>query len=958
MDAPAHRYGAELANAIEAKWRARWEERGTYLTPNPSGPLAEPNGELAGREALYVLDMFPYPSGSGLHVGHPLGYIGTDVVARFGRMQGRNVLHTIGYDAFGLPAERYAVETGQHPEVTTAENIATMRGQLRRLGLGHDPRRSVATTDERFYRWTQWIFLRLYESWYDPEADAARPVAALIADLDRGTRALPESAAADGRAWADLDEGERRDAIDALRLAYLDEVTVNWCPALGTVLANEEVTADGRSEQGDFPVYRRPLRQWMMRITAYADRLIADLDTVDWPESLKAMQRNWIGRSEGARIEFAVAGASGARLPVFTTRPDTLYGVTFVAVAPEHPLLDDGLPEAYPEGTTAAWRGAGQAHAPPGGYVTPAVAVAAARERAGRHTDRRREAEVAGVYTGLDVVHPLTGARVPVFAAEHVLAGYGAGAVMGVPAHDTRDFALARTLAIPMHAVVRPPASWLAERGLPAGAPAARWPEAYTGHGESTGAGGATDGRPSREAGAAIVRELAERGAGEAQIAYKLRDWLFSRQRYWGEPIPVVFDDDGRPAAVPDAELPVRLPDLHDFAPAQDLDEDSDPVPPLARAGDWVDVELDLGDGPRRYRRETNTMPQWAGSCWYYLRYLDPENDDALVDPQVERYWMRSDGVDLYVGGVEHAVLHLLYARFWHKVLYDLGHVGTPEPFARLFNQGYVQAAAFTDERGFYVDAAEVERHGDRWFHNGRPVTRAYGKMGKSLKNGIPPDEVIAAYGADTLRLYELFLAPLDQDRPWDTQAIVGVARFLQRVWRTIVDEDTGELVVADAAPGPELERALHRTADAVARDIGRLHFNTAISALMELVTEIRAAPVTPRSAADRLVRMLAPFAPHIAEELWERLGNAGSVVHARFPAADPALVADQRVSVAVQINGKVRAVLEQPAGTGEAALEEAARADARVAGMLRGREVRRVIVVPDRIVNFVVAGG
>jgi leucyl-tRNA synthetase len=958
MDAPAHRYGAELANAIEAKWRARWEERGTYLTPNPSGPLAEPNGELAGREALYVLDMFPYPSGSGLHVGHPLGYIGTDVVARFGRMQGRNVLHTIGYDAFGLPAERYAVETGQHPEVTTAENIATMRGQLRRLGLGHDPRRSVATTDERFYRWTQWIFLRLYESWYDPEADAARPVAALIADLDRGTRALPESAAAGGRAWADLDEGERRDAIDALRLAYLDEVTVNWCPALGTVLANEEVTADGRSEQGDFPVYRRPLRQWMMRITAYADRLIADLDTVDWPESLKAMQRNWIGRSEGARIEFAVAGASGARLPVFTTRPDTLYGVTFVAVAPEHPLLDDGLPEAYPEGTTAAWRGAGQAHAPPGGYVTPAVAVAAARERAGRHTDRRREAEVAGVYTGLDVVHPLTGARVPVFAAEHVLAGYGAGAVMGVPAHDTRDFALARTLAIPMHAVVRPPASWLAERGLPAGAPAARWPEAYTGHGESTGAGGATDGRPSREAGAAIVRELAERGAGEAQIAYKLRDWLFSRQRYWGEPIPVVFDDDGRPAAVPDAELPVRLPDLHDFAPAQDLDEDSDPVPPLARAGDWVDVELDLGDGPRRYRRETNTMPQWAGSCWYYLRYLDPENDDALVDPQVERYWMRSDGVDLYVGGVEHAVLHLLYARFWHKVLYDLGHVGTPEPFARLFNQGYVQAAAFTDERGFYVDAAEVERHGDRWFHNGRPVTRAYGKMGKSLKNGIPPDEVIAAYGADTLRLYELFLAPLDQDRPWDTQAIVGVARFLQRVWRTIVDEDTGELVVADAAPGPELERALHRTADAVARDIGRLHFNTAISALMELVTEIRAAPVTPRSAADRLVRMLAPFAPHIAEELWERLGNAGSVVHARFPAADPALVADQRVSVAVQINGKVRAVLEQPAGTGEAALEEAARADARVAGMLRGREVRRVIVVPDRIVNFVVAGG
>jgi len=956
-DAPAHRYGAELANAIEAKWRARWAERGTYLTPNPSGPLAQPNHELAEREALYVLDMFPYPSGSGLHVGHPLGYIGTDVVARYGRMQGRNVLHTIGYDAFGLPAERYAVETGQHPEVTTARNIATMRGQLRRLGLGHDPRRSVATTDERFYRWTQWIFVRLYESWYDPEADAARPVADLIADLDRGARRLPAGAAG-GRAWADLGESGRREAIDALRLAYRDEVVVNWCPALGTVLANEEVTAEGRSEQGDFPVFRRPLRQWIMRITAYADRLIADLDTVDWPESLKAMQRNWIGRSEGARIDFAVSGAPDARLPVFTTRPDTLYGVTFVAIAPEHPLLDGDLPDAYPAGTPAAWRGAGQAGAPPGGHATPAGAVAAARERAGRHSDRRREADAAGIYTGLDAVHPLTGAHVPVFAAEHVLAGYGSGAVMGVPAHDTRDFILARALAIPMRTVVKPPEAWLVQRGLRADAPAEQWPEAYTGHGESTGAGGPTDGRPSREAAAEIVRDVRERGAGEAQVAYKLRDWLFSRQRYWGEPIPIVFDEDGRPAAVPDAELPVRLPDLDDFAPARDLDEASDPVAPLARATDWVDVELDLGDGLRRYRRETNTMPQWAGSCWYYLRYLDPENDDALVDRQVERYWMRTRGVDLYVGGVEHAVLHLLYARFWHKVLYDLGHVGTPEPFARLFNQGYVQAAAFTDERGFYVDAAEVERDGDRWLHHGRPVARTYGKMGKSLKNGVAPDEVIAAYGADTLRLYELFLAPLDQDRPWDTQAIVGVARFLHRVWRTLVDEDTGALVVADEPPAPELERALHRTAQSVGRDIQRLHFNTAISALMELVAEIRAAPPTPRSAADRLVRMLAPFAPHLGEELWERLGHEGSVVHAPFPEADPALVADERVSVAVQINGKVRAVLDHHAGAGEAALEDAARRNERIAGLLDGREVRRVIVVPDRIVNFVVAGG
>ncbi len=959
MDLPTHRYGAELANAIEEKWRERWELEGTYLAPNPTGALAEPNARLASREAFYVLDMFPYPSGSGLHVGHPLGYIGTDVVARLKRMQGFNVLHTIGYDAFGLPAERYAVDTGQHPEVTTRENIANMRRQLRRLGLGHDPRRSVATTDVGFYRWTQWIFLRLYESWYDPRADAARPVIELIADLDAGTRE-PPAGITSGRAWRDLTDTERRDAIDAVRLAYLDEVTVNWCPALGTVLANEEITADGRSEQGNFPVHRRPLRQWMMRITAYADRLIADLDTVDWPDSLKAMQRNWIGRSHGARVDFALDHA-GAHLTVFTTRPDTLYGVTFIAVAPEHPLLDSGLPGGYAPGTPAAWRGAGQPDAPADGFASPADAIAAARERASARSDRQREttaAEPVGVYTGIDAEHPLTGARVPVFAAEHVLAGYGSGAVMGVPAHDARDFALARTLSIPVAAVVRPPAAWLAERNLRADAPAEEWPEAYTGPGESTGAGGFTDGRPSREVADAIVRELTERGAGAAEVAYKLHDWLFSRQRYWGEPIPIVFDDTGRPVALPDSELPVRLPDLDDFAPAHDLDESSEPVPPLARATDWVDVELDLGRGPAPYRRETNTMPQWAGSCWYYLRYLDPENPDALVAPEVERYWMRSGGVDLYVGGVEHAVLHLLYARFWHKVLYDLGHVGTREPFARLFNQGYVQAAAYADERGVYVEASEVERRGEQYVHHGRPVTRSYGKMGKSLKNSVTPDAIIDRYGADTLRLYEMFLAPLDQDRPWDTHAIVGIQRFLQRVWRTIVDEDSGALTVSDQPPPPELERALHRTADTVRRDIERLHFNTAISSLMELVTAIRARSDagTPREAADWLVRMLAPFAPHVAEELWERLGNSASVVHSPFPEPDPALVATQHASIAVQINGKVRAVIEHTPGADDDALQTAAREHERIAGLLESREIRRVIVIPDRVVNFVVA--
>jgi leucyl-tRNA synthetase len=962
MEISAHRYGAELANAIEEKWWERWEREGTYLAPNPTGAFAEPNGHLASREAFYVLDMFPYPSGSGLHVGHPLGYIGTDVVARYKRMRGFNVLHTIGYDAFGLPAERYAVDSGRHPEVTTRENIANMRRQLRRLGLGHDPRRSVATTDVGFYRWTQWIFLRLYESWYDPVPDAARPIADLIAELDAGTREPPAGMTI-GRAWRDLTDTERRDAIDGIRLAYLDEVMVNWCPALGTVLANEEVTADGRSEQGNFPVHRRPLRQWMMRITAYADRLIADLDTVDWPDSLKAMQRNWIGRRHGVRVDFPLAGRGGGRLSVFTTRPDTLYGVMFIAVAPEHPLLDSGLPDAYAGGTPAVWRGAGQPDAPAAGFISPADAIAAARVRASRHSDRQREtaaAEPLGVYTGIDAEHPLTGARVPVFAAEHVLAGYGSGAVMGVPAHDVRDFALARALSIPVVAVVRPPAPWLAEHGLRPDAPAEEWREAYTGHGESTGAGGPTDGRPSREVAAAIVRELTQRGAGAAHVAYKLRDWLFSRQRYWGEPVPIVFDDTGRPVGLPDSELPVRLPDLDEFAPARDLDERSEPVPPLARAIDWVDVELDLGTGPARYRRETNTMPQWAGSCWYYLRYLDPENDDALVAPEVERYWMGSDGVDLYVGGVEHAVLHLLYARFWHKVLYDLGHVRTREPFARLFNQGYVQTAAYTDERGFYVEASEVERRGEQYFHDGRPVTRSYGKMGKSLKNSVTPDAIIDRYGADTLRLYELFLAPLDQDRAWDTQAIVGAHRFLQRVWRTIVDENSGALAVTDRPPSPPLERALHRTADAVRRDIERLHFNTAISSLMELVTTIRADSDsgTPCAAADWLVRMVAPFAPHVADELWQRLGNTASVVQAAFPEPDPALVATERVSVAVQVNGKVRAVIEQAAGTDEDQLQAAAREHKRIAGLLESREIRHVIVIPDRVVNFVVEHG
>ena len=957
---PPHRYTARLANEIEQKWLDRWEQRGTYLSPNPKGDLAEPNDELASRPPYYVLDMFPYPSGTGLHVGHPLGYIGTDVFARFKRMQGYNVLHAMGYDAFGLPAERYAVDTGQHPRVTTDQNIANMRRQLHRLGLGHDSRRSVATTDPGFYRWTQWIFLQLYGSWYDPDDGAARPIAELVDDLESGRRELPEELTG-GRAWSDLDADARAKALDGVRLAYLADVTVNWCPALGTVLANEEVTADGRSEQGNFPVFRRPLRQWMMRITAYADRLIADLDGLDWPESLKAMQTNWIGRSEGARVDFAVEGDEP--LSVFTTRPDTLYGVTFMVVAPEHPLLDGRLPERYDDDVPESWRGAGEEldGAP---FASPRDAVAAYRRHADRMSDRQREIgaeKPSGVFTGLTAAHPLTGERVPIFAADYVLMAYGTGAVMGVPAGDTRDFAFARGFGIPIKAVVRPPAAWFEERGLAVDAPTSEWPEAYAGHGESIGSGGATDGKPSQEVARTIVRELESRGTGTSQIAYKLRDWLFSRQRYWGEPFPIVYDEAGRTHPLPESELPVLLPELDDFAPAVG-EETADPVPPLARATDWVETTVDLGRGPVKVRRETNTMPQWAGSCWYYLRYLDPANEDAPVDADVERYWMAQSGtpggVDLYVGGVEHAVLHLLYSRFWHKVLYDLGHVSTAEPFQRLFNQGYVQAAAYTDERGFYVEADEVEQRDGRFFHGDAPVERAYGKMGKSLKNGVTPDEIIEAYGADALRLYEMFLAPLDQDRPWETQGIVGVSRFLQRVWRLVVDEDSGELRVTDEAPSPEVERLLHRTAASVRRDIDRLHFNTAIAALMELVNEVRPATDergTPRVVAEWLVLMLAPFAPHVGEELWERLGHDGSIVHAAFPEADAKLAAADEVKVAVQIMGKLRGVVELPAGTPKDAIEAAARAEPRIAELLEGKEIRRVIVVPDRLVNFVV---
>ena len=758
--APApFRYGADIASEIELRWQDRWAAAGTFSSPNPSGPLARGFESVVGRPKCYVLDMFPYPSGIGIHVGHPIGYIATDVYARYLRMTGHHVLHAMGFDAFGLPAEQYALTTGQHPQVTTRQNVDNMRRQLRRLGMGYDTRRSVETTDPAFYRWTQWIFLQMFNSWVDERTGTARPIGDLISEYASGLRPVPG-----GRRWDDLAPAEQRELIDDHRLAYIGEEPVNWCPGLGTVLANEEVTADGRSDIGNFAVYRRPMRQWMMRITAMAQRLIDDLEPLAWPENVKSLQRNWIGASDGAVIWLPMTHPAVGQVEVFTTRPDTLRGATYVVLAPEHPLVDTLIADAWPEGTPARWRG---------DVSRPRDAVAAYQDAAAQLTDRQRAAgggAKSGVFTGSYVTNPITAEPMPVFIADYVLMGYGTGAIMAVPAHDQRDLDFARKFGLAVRPVIDADGAYIEAPG----------PELV---GLDAGAGIA-----------ASISWLERAGYGHAARRYRLRDWLFSRQRYWGEPFPIVYADDGQPIALPADALPVLLPQMTDFRPEHDAGEATEPVPPLARATDWANVELDLGDGPRIYRRELNTMPQWAGSCWYYLRYLDPADDQAFVDPAVERYWMTSPddgpgGVDLYVGGVEHAVLHLLYARFWQKVLYDLGLVSTPEPFARLVNQGMIQAEAFVDERGSYVPAADVviAADGSASYH-GRPVRRRAGKMGKSLKNGISPDQIYQQYGADTLRLYEMAMGPLEVDKPWRTMtssASTGSCNGCGAAWST-----------------------------------------------------------------------------------------------------------------------------------------------------------------------------
>lgn len=941
-----HRYTASLAAGIESNWQARWAAEGTFETPNPAGPLA---GEGADRPKLYVLDMFPYPSGVGLHVGHPLGFIGTDVWARYHRMTGHNVLHALGYDAFGLPAEQYAVQTGQHPRATTEANIANMRRQLRRLGLGHDERRSVATTDVEFYRWTQWIFLQVFNSWFDTERGRARHIDELVAEFADGSRPTP-----DGRAWTEMAVTDQQDMLSEHRLAYLSDAPVNWCPGLGTVLANEEVTAEGRSERGNFPVVKRNLTQWKMRITAYSERLVDDLDLLDWPEAIKSMQRNWIGRSQGAQVRFR----SGEHdIEVFTTRPDTLFGATYMVLSPEHLLVDELVTADWPTGPDGlpvpeVWTG---------GAEHPAAAVAAYRQVIAARSDIERQDETrekTGVFTGAYATNPVNGTEIPIFIADYVLMGYGTGAIMAVPAHDQRDFDFAGAFALPIVAVVSPPADWASD--------AAEWAEAWTGSGpvvNSANDSVSLDGLMVDEAKSTINAWLTEVGLGQPTVTTKLRDWLFSRQRYWGEPFPIVYDTDGRPLPVPESELPVLLPEIEDYSPKTFESDDvtSAPEPPLARAEDWVNVTLDLGDGPKSYRRETNTMPQWAGSCWYELRYLDPTNTEVFVDPDVEKYWMgptpdrRSGGVDLYVGGVEHAVLHLLYSRFWHKVLFDLGHVSSPEPFGRLFNQGYILAYSYTDARGVYVDATEIVERDGKYFHGDEEVTRDLGKMGKSLKNSVAPDDLCEQYGADTLRLYEMAMGPMDASRPWATRDVVGQYRFLQRLWRNFIDEDSGEQRVVDAAPDDDTARLLARTIDGVSADLAAMRFNTAIAKLIELnnhLTKVGAAPS--RRLADAMVLMLAPLAPHIAEELWARLGHDSTLTYEPFPVADPALLVDDTVEIPVQVNGKVRHRLIVAADADAAALEAATLSDPKVIELLGGATPKKVIAIPGRLVNVV----
>ncbi|MBM4091281.1 MAG: leucine--tRNA ligase [Planctomycetes bacterium] len=938
----------------EPKWQRHWEDHKTFRTPD---------FPASATEKIYVLDMFPYPSGDGLHVGHPEGYTATDIVARYYRMRGKAVLHPIGYDAFGLPAEEHAIRTNMPPRVSTEQNIATFRRQLKMLGFSYDWDRELATTDVDYFRWTQWIFLVLFDTWYDARQDRGRPISELP---------IPAEVVARGDAAV-------RAYRDEHRLAYQADALVNWCAALGTVLANEEVV-DGRSERGGHPVERRPMRQWMLRITAYADRLERDLEHLDWSDGIKKLQTDWIGRSLGADVDFYVGDPAGFDqwkadrqrkglplkpgddvLRVYTTRPDTLFGATYMVIAPEHPFVS--------RLTTAAQQ----------------AAVARYCARAAAKSDRERMELVkdkTGVFTGSYAVNPVNGQPIPIWIADYVLISYGTGAIMAVPAHDTRDFAFAEAFDLPIVAVVDPGQRAEADREAVLGGRAC-----FVGLGAAVNSG-PYDGLDTESFKQRITADLAAGGLGNSAVNYKLRDWLFSRQRFWGEPFPILHELDvaGQPngllRAVDVADLPVNLPELDDYKPHGRLE------PPLTKAPhDWL---YPVVDG-RRYMRETNTMPQWAGSCWYYLRFIDPRNATSFVDPDKERAWMP---IDLYVGGAEHAVLHLLYARFWHKVLYDRGHVSSAEPFLRLVNQGmilgeleytgyqldggqwvsleHVARAAETSQlidgrtgaelRAVTLEPDRVEKTGDTFVLASAPGirvdSRAY-KMSKSRGNVVNPDQIVREFGADSLRLYEMFMGPLEATKPWSMKGVKGVRGFLDRVWRMMVDERAEEPAVnaevQDVEPDEAGNRMLHRTILEVTHDIEHLEFNTAIPRMMEFVNHFTRQSPRPRSAMEAFVLLLAPFAPHIAEELWQILGHDRTLAYEPWPSYDEAAIREKTIEIPIQVGKRVRAKIVVPADATDSQLEAAARADQQVASFLEGKEVVKVIVVPGRLVNFVV---
>lgn len=845
-------------DVFEPKWQQIWDERKTFKVSNPGE-----EGFDASKPKYYVLDMFPYPSGAGLHVGHPEGYTATDIVARFKRMNGFNVLHPMGWDSFGLPAEQYAIKTGQHPSVTTFRNIDNFRRQLKMLGFSYDWDREIATTDHEYVRWTQWIFLQLYNSYYNRELKKARPVSELE------------------------EQGLSREEIDQRRLAYVAEAAVNWSPDLGTVLANEEVE-EWKSK--GHRVERRPLRQWMLRITDYAERLIDELEPLDWPESIKLLQRNWIGKSEGAEVDFTL---NGETITVYTTRPDTLFGATYMVLSPEHPLVDT--------------------------ITTPEQkdAVEQYRAQCASKSDLERtdlSKEKTGVFTGAYAVNPANGEQVPVWIADYVLMGYGTGAIMAVPAHDERDFAFAQVFGLPILQVVQPPSEDIDWRG-------------FCGYEGASVNSGFLTGLPTPEAKEKMILWLEENGKGRRKVNYKLRDWLFSRQRYWGEPFPIVWED-GRHRALPESELPVLQPDLDDFAPT------GDPRGPLVRATEWIAYT------PTAHR-ETNTMPQWAGSCWYYLRYLDPENTERFVSREAEQYWMGSTGnpggVDLYVGGTEHAVLHLLYARFWHKVLFDLGYLTTSEPFQKLVNQGLILG------------------------EDGQ-------KMSKSRGNVVNPDDIVREYGADSLRLYEMFMGPLKDVKPWATKGVEGISRFLARVWRVAFRENQeGEWEINPklAADAPEADvlpvrKELHKTIRKVTEDINDMSFNTAIAKMMECTNAMTSADVVDVQDYDAFLTLLNPFAPHLTEEIHSRLQAKfpalaeTQLCQKNWPVWEDALLVENTVPMVIQVNGRLRDKLEVPKDISREELEKLALASAKVKIFLDGVTVRKVIVVPGRLVNIV----